>query len=850
MLTFPDNNDDVSTEMDYDNKTLQSFSSSFAKIASAGNGPSAASDRLYDMLLRTKLNHEKMAALVKEKEAEQDMVRQDNRNLLDSLREAGSQKEQQTSQELAKLTEKLALFSLREDACGPSTLGTPQHAALVGECDAVIAQFAHVPALRDAIQQRDELQAQLEAAGESEDYTRAIVLGEKFDALQEAIKMLPLADEDYLTLPDRHAALVQKVSLECKALLKAKNRAALAPLAAKLEQLKALLATETPPAAGGVSPASPVPDATEGAGGHVNQCAPASSRYACNGVPITGVQDLRSTQLLGAASARLMLRGEFRTVDFAGFTHVVPCLIKCAFQEGDDKPVAQYVDLLRSEYAMYQDVQRRVTAVGTGCVRCYSVDPAGWYMVLEDHGKDLRALLNPNLRSPELVVEGIVPAVQALHALAIMHGDIKPENLLVQLTEHGHYLVKLCDLDCAKKVGDVCEAAGLGTKRYLAPEVRAAASAKGKLIASTAADMFALGLVLWQVMKRSPIAALDCDNEARLDQLYSDQAQLNAHLEYPALYRDFMERVTCLEPARRPNAAELWRNTKNLSASSAHQHLAREREDNAFLKHSVNENLQAIQRDLEKLRHEQEALGAHVRAALTDNTALNNMVQTLVSGTHTVPTLAIVLPEVSKSWVGVFKSPMRLLRNQFRLYFLCSHTKQIAPCGPEGKGYRIEVTKKWVQDAAPVLRVGLVLVKVALLASGLPLPVPDLCSALVDATKHSKYLDAALQLVKHPLADDRKGAEYTMLSTLEAVEAYDVNNLVAEHGVADEANKLRLEEGSRKAYETIREVLVAQGHNIALTCGLRQVTCSRTGRTAWVLDNDATERAWREAVAQ
>jgi hypothetical protein len=191
---------------------------------------------------------------------------------------------------------------------------------------------------------------------------------------------------------------------------------------------------------------------------------------------------------------------------------------------------------------------------------------------------------------------------------------------------------------------------------------------------------------------------------------------------------------------------------------------------------------------------------------------------------------------------------MRLLRNHFRLYFLCSHTKQIAPCGPQGKGYKIEVTKQWVQDAAPVLRVGLVLVKIALQVSGLPLPVPDLCSALADATKHSKYLDAALHLVTHPPDDAMKGAEYVMQSSLETVEAYDVNSLVTEHCVFTPANKLQLQEGSRKAHETIREVLVAQGHNIALTCGLRQVTSGRTGRTAWVLDNDATERAWREAV--
>jgi serine/threonine protein kinase len=658
---------------------------------------------------------------------------------------------------------------------------------------------------------------------------------------------MPLSEEDYLILPDGCAALVQKVALHCRNLTNAKNWSALQSFAAQLDILKALYASVALPAAGAKRPVSPAPDVAAGSADRAPSPSATSGAYASNGVPITLCSAL---SILGVASARPMLRGEFRSVDTgSGVSHTYRCLIKYASHAANVEPSVTDVHRLRREHAMYQEVQRLTSAAGTGCVRCYSIDPSGRYMVLEEHGTDLRILLNPNLKHAQLVMEAIIPAVQSLHALGLMHGDIKPENLLVTSTPQDLYIVKLCDLDCAKKVGEVCEARGLGTKRYLAPEVRTAASVRGTLRASTAVDMFALGLVLWQVMKRSPTAALDCDDEARLELLYSDQAQLDAHLDYPIQHRPFMRCVTCIEPARRTGIIDLWKHTKNLSASSDHQNLAREREENAFLKHTVKDNLEKIQHELERLRRDQKTLGAHVRAALTDNTALNTMLQTLISGTHDIPTLAIVLPEVSKSWVGSLKSPMRLLRNHFRLYFLCSHTKQIAPCGPQGKGYRIEVTKQWVQDAAPVLRVGLVLVKVALLASGLPLPVPDLCSALANATKHCKYLDAALKLVNCPLEDCLKGVEYTMDSSLEAVEAYEVNNLLAEHSVTTQGSKFQLQEGSRKAYETIREVLVAQGHNIALTCGLRQVTCSRTGRTAWVLDNDATERAWRDDVA-
>ena len=118
-----------------------------------------------------------------------------------------------------------------------------------------------------------------------------------------------------------------------------------------------------------------------------------------------------------------------------------------------------------------------------------------------------------------------------------------------------------------------------------------------------------------------------------------------------------------------------------------------------------------------------------------NNAEVKAMLSTLLTGTHNTPTLAIVLPVVN---------PMPFVRNQFRLFFLCSHTHRLAPCSKDGKGYTITVTKQWVKTAAPVLRVGLVLVKPALSEHGIPLPIPDLPALLGDVSGlHAKYLDAA-----------------------------------------------------------------------------------------------------------
>jgi hypothetical protein len=249
---------------------------------------------------------------------------------------------------------------------------------------------------------------------------------------------------------------------------------------------------------------------------------------------------------------------------------------------------------------------------------------------------------------------------------------------------------------------------------------------------------------------------------------------------------------------------------------------------------SVLDGLQDIKYQLDIFKSNQDQLGKEVSQLVADNADLKSLMRTLISGEHKLPTLAVILPVVSNSWKKK-TSPMQCVRNQYRLYFLCDYTRQIAPCGPKGRGYVVNVTKEWVVRAKPVLRVGLVLLRVALLASGLPLPVPDLCSVLDDTTIKGKYLDAALKLVESPPADG--GAEFSMKEPLECIAECKIEDLVGGE------NKVLLPEASKLAYENIMALLRQEEVDIKSTCGLRQVT--HGGKTAWVLDNDATERAYK-----
>ncbi len=115
--------------MEYDDFTLQSFSTSFAKSTS---GTSAPDERLYEMLLETKIKQEQMAALIKEREEalrQQDLDRLANRDLLNSLRESDSQKEKKQTQRVVSVEAQIALLRQRLDAFDKGTL--PQSLDLI-----------------------------------------------------------------------------------------------------------------------------------------------------------------------------------------------------------------------------------------------------------------------------------------------------------------------------------------------------------------------------------------------------------------------------------------------------------------------------------------------------------------------------------------------------------------------------------------------------------------------------------------------------------------------------------------------------------------------------------------------
>ncbi len=157
-------------------------------------------------------------------------------------------------------------------------------------------------------------------------------------------------------------------------------------------------------------------------------------------------------------------------------------------------------------------------------------------------------------RLPPLVVS-LCRGLEYLHARGIVHGDVKPTNVLA--VGDG---VRILDLGFARVATEARAGEVSGTIAYLAPEVL-----RGET-PSPAADLWAVGVMLFEaVAGRGPFDAVDAADGAR-PSAAGGAASVTAHLEVeppdlvelepscpPALARLVAE-LLAKEPAERPDA--------------------------------------------------------------------------------------------------------------------------------------------------------------------------------------------------------------------------------------------------------------------------------------------------------
>jgi serine/threonine-protein kinase len=157
------------------------------------------------------------------------------------------------------------------------------------------------------------------------------------------------------------------------------------------------------------------------------------------------------------------------------------------------------------------------------------------------------------------LLEGLVGALVAAHALGVVHRDLKPDNLLLAERPGMPATLKILDFGIAKVVGDAGAslAAGApgtqlgmvyGTPRYMAPE-----QAMGSAV-DARADLYAVGVIAYEMLAaRVPFDGDDLMGIVT-KQLTETPAPLPSHV--PAGLRALVARLLAPKPEDRPPSAE------------------------------------------------------------------------------------------------------------------------------------------------------------------------------------------------------------------------------------------------------------------------------------------------------
>lgn len=267
-----------------------------------------------------------------------------------------------------------------------------------------------------------------------------------------------------------------------------------------------------------------------------------------DGVPRFALDDVE----LGSQIAQ----GGFSSVHFAVW-HGTPCALKKIFD-----PVI--TDSLKAEFENEVRMLRRLRHPNIVTLMAVCRQPPALSILTEIvEGGSLFELLHCRRqasgrppgprRDPGALLPLVRQAANALayvHAMAVVHRDIKTQNVL--LTAGPFPCAKLCDFGLARMRSELCtgEMQWAGTAQYMAPEIFA------KRRYTEAVDVFAFGVMTWEVVAiEIPHANLEPEDIGHRVQS-KECAGLPVTPSWPRSLKTLLKACLAMQAEERPSMAE------------------------------------------------------------------------------------------------------------------------------------------------------------------------------------------------------------------------------------------------------------------------------------------------------
>ncbi|MCB9755366.1 MAG: serine/threonine protein kinase [Myxococcales bacterium] len=194
----------------------------------------------------------------------------------------------------------------------------------------------------------------------------------------------------------------------------------------------------------------------------------------------------------------------------------------------------------------------------------------GAYLVLQlAPGQSLANIMDSHgaLPWPQVCSLGaqLADAMVAAHAIGIVHRDLKPDNILVEVRSSGRLHARVLDFGLARIIqGDQLENKGIsiealtrqgalvGTPGYMAPEQITGGSVDAR------ADLYALGVILWECITGTPLWRADSYTELFSKQLGQAVPTLQGEQanQVPDALVKLVAQLVAQKPEDRPHSAE------------------------------------------------------------------------------------------------------------------------------------------------------------------------------------------------------------------------------------------------------------------------------------------------------